>query len=349
MIAINKLKKPQSEEEIKSYWKYTDRVYISCICITYNQEIYIKDAIDSMLAQQTEYRFEIVIHDDCSSDKTREIICAYKEKYPTIIKLILQKENQYSKNPRIIPLTIPYLEGEFITICEGDDFWIDETKLQKQISSLIKSKEVHICFTAAKTLASDGSIKVIAKQKEEQIKFTLDEVVSGGGAFMPTASIMIRKVILYHLPEWYYSAPVGDYFLQIYASIDNGAIYLPIYSCIYRENSIGSWSNKRLSMTSSEIINEGEHYLRTFKKILVLNVSKDSIFPEISKKYLELSILAILSGYLSEFKYLVEKSWEYKNNLNLKQQFLYALRRSPRASRLLIFSYVYLMSKIRSK
>ena len=95
---ITKLVAPEREAEITKHWKYTDKVYTSVICITFNQDIYIRDAIDSFLAQVTEYKFEIIIHDDVSTDKTREILKEYQQKYPSIIKLILQETNQFSIN-----------------------------------------------------------------------------------------------------------------------------------------------------------------------------------------------------------------------------------------------------------
>ncbi|MCD9477029.1 glycosyltransferase [Photobacterium phosphoreum] len=146
-MEIKKLSAPSSEDEIKKYWKYTDKVHISCVCITFNQKDYIRDTIDSFLAQETEYRFEIIIHDDVSTDGTRDILLEYKDKYPSIIKLVLQDENQYSKGRRITPIAVSYTSGEYIAICEGDDFWIDKNKLQKQCFFLESNKNYGFIFT----------------------------------------------------------------------------------------------------------------------------------------------------------------------------------------------------------
>ena len=325
-MSINKLRKPRSEDEIKHFWTYTDKVYISCVCITYNQEIYIKDAIDSMLAQQTEYRFEIIIHDDFSSDKTREIIYEYKKKYPTIIKLVLQEENKYSKNPRIIPLIIPYIEGHYVTICEGDDFWIDSCKLEKQIIALESNTQVNICFTAAKSLSADGIINVISNFGLVSEVYTLNKVISGGGEFMPTASIMLRAEIIYNLPSWYYTAPVGDYFLQIFSSMYNGALYLPEITSVYRTNSTGSWSSQRKSMTIKQIELEGKRYEETFNKLIEDKIPASVINREIANQYMHLSMLAINSNYKKTAKKMICKSWTKQKRIGRRQIIIYAMR-----------------------
>ncbi|WP_426578379.1 glycosyltransferase [Xenorhabdus stockiae] len=244
MEIINKLICPETEDVIKSHWKYSDKVYISCVCIAYNHEIYIRDAIDSILAQKSEYRFELIIHDDKSTDRTREIILEYKKKFPSIIKLILQDENQYSKCERIISLTVPYLSGEYITICEGDDFWIDNKKLQQQIELLIKNKNINICISKAMSLHPDNSIKKFCDLGDKMKIITFNKCILGPQKdFYPTATFFLRKTVMSNLPDWFYSiAPVGDYYIQLFASYNQGCVYLPKITSVYRIESIGSWS-----------------------------------------------------------------------------------------------------------
>ncbi|MCD4621429.1 glycosyltransferase, partial [Proteus mirabilis] len=121
-MIINKLIPPEKESDIQKYWIHHDKIYISCICTTYNQDKYIEDTLNGMLAQKCDFKFEIIVHDDLSTDNTREILFKYKEKYPSIIKLILQNENQYQKKKKIFPLAIEQASGDFIALCEGDDF-----------------------------------------------------------------------------------------------------------------------------------------------------------------------------------------------------------------------------------
>jgi glycosyltransferase involved in cell wall biosynthesis len=110
---------------------------VSICCITYNQEKYIGDTIDGFLMQRTNFPFEIIVHDDASTDGTAEIVGKYATQYPDIIRPILQKENQWSKGIYASPTYVwPQAKGKYIALCEGDDYWTDPLKLQKQVDFL---------------------------------------------------------------------------------------------------------------------------------------------------------------------------------------------------------------------
>lgn len=142
-----------TQEEIMQNWsiKNTETPLVSVRCITYNHEPYIAQAIDGFLMQKTNFPFEVVIHDDASTDKTAEIIREYEKKYPLIIKPIYQTENQYSKGNGSVSKAIdPKLKGKYIAFCEGDDYWIDPNKLQMQVDFLEKNPEYGMCYTKTK-------------------------------------------------------------------------------------------------------------------------------------------------------------------------------------------------------
>ena len=121
---------------------------LSIVCHTYNQEKYISETLEGFLNQKTNFSFEIIIHDDASTDSTPEIINEYQEKYPELIKTILQKDNKYSKNINIwTKYTFPKCQGKYIAICEGDDYWTDEKKLQKQVDFLENNAEYVVTWT----------------------------------------------------------------------------------------------------------------------------------------------------------------------------------------------------------
>lgn len=123
-----------------------EEIKVSICCITYNHEKYIRDALESFLMQKTNFKYEIIVHDDASTDQTPQIIKEYAEKYPNIIVPILQTKNQYSQGIKIAATYIwPRARGKYITICEGDDFWIDEHKLQKQFEKMEIDKELAFC------------------------------------------------------------------------------------------------------------------------------------------------------------------------------------------------------------
>lgn len=123
-------------------------VLVSICCITYNHESYIKDTLDGFLMQKTFYPIEIIIHDDASTDRTKEIIKEYVTKYPNIFVPIFQTQNQWSKG--IKPATayvFPLVRGKYISFCEGDDYWIDPNKLQKQIDYLESNANTSMIFS----------------------------------------------------------------------------------------------------------------------------------------------------------------------------------------------------------
>lgn len=123
-------------------------IIVSISCITYNQAAYIRECIDGFLMQKTSFPFEILIHDDCSTDGTTEIIQEYAEKYPDIIKPLYETENQYQngKPAGSAVWNFPRAKGKYIAICEGDDYWIDPLKLQKQVDFLEANQEYGMCY-----------------------------------------------------------------------------------------------------------------------------------------------------------------------------------------------------------
>ena len=114
-----------------------DILMVSVRCATYNHVNYIRQCLDGFVMQRTNFRFEVIVHDDASTDGTTEIIREYAEKYPDIIKPMYETENQYSKDVKAMNIRINNrLTGKYIAICEGDDYWIDPLKLQKQVDFL---------------------------------------------------------------------------------------------------------------------------------------------------------------------------------------------------------------------
>lgn len=128
-----------------------NEIIVSVSCLTYQHEKYLRQALDSMLMQKTTFAYEIIVHDDASKDNTAAIIREYAEKYPNIIRPILQKENQYSQQVSIThQFILPAARGKYIAYCEGDDYWTDPYKLQKQVDFLEEHPEymatTHECW-----------------------------------------------------------------------------------------------------------------------------------------------------------------------------------------------------------
>jgi len=237
----------RSQEEIIKNWKGDfDKPIVTVLCTTYNHEKYIEDAIEGFLIQETNFPFEIIIHDDASTDKTAQIVREYEAKYPLLIKGIYQTKNRWSQGLKNGEILYPMSKGEYIALCEGDDYWTDAKKLQVQIDEMKKYPNVSISFHSAYELKDRKVGKILANRANDNKIFTTSEVISGYGDFCPTASLIVNKKVMKHLPYWYYSeAPVGDYFIQIFTSISGGALYINKIMSIYRVGETGGWSHSQ--------------------------------------------------------------------------------------------------------
>lgn len=154
-------------------------VMVSIECITYNHEHFIREALDGFLMQKTNFRFEVIVHDDASTDNTAAIIMEYAEKYPNIIKPILEKENIYPKDhgATIVKTVIKALRGKYVAICEGDDYWIDPNKLQKQIDFMERHPDFTFCFHNAKVHYEDNSKPVHSFANLESREYSEKELI----------------------------------------------------------------------------------------------------------------------------------------------------------------------------
>ncbi|MDD5716256.1 MAG: glycosyltransferase [Sulfuricurvum sp.] len=238
----------RTEEEIISNWNGNiNKPLVSVCCITYNHETFISEALDSFLLQETDFPIEVIIRDDASVDKTADIIKEYVKKYPKIVKPIYETENGFQKGIKAFPETLKKASGTFIALCEGDDYWTDIKKLQIQVDQMNNVPNVDISFHFINELKDGKEGKILGKQANETKVFLTSELILGGGEFCPTASLMIRRECIVNLPLWFYNeAPVGDYFIQILASLKGGALYINRNMAIYRVSHASSWTSNVL-------------------------------------------------------------------------------------------------------
>lgn len=141
---------------------------VSICCLTYNHSPYIGQCIEGFLMQKCNFNFEVLIHDDASTDGTSEIIQKYQEKFPKIIKPIVQTENQWSNGKRLnIRFNFPRAQGKYIALCEGDDYWTDPLKLQRQVDFLENNPEYSLVCGGFKSINTvTGEEEVIIKDIE---------------------------------------------------------------------------------------------------------------------------------------------------------------------------------------
>lgn len=211
---------------------------VSVWMITYNHQDYIAQAIDSILIQKTNFDIEIVIGDDYSTDDTRQIIKQYAEKHQEIIIPIFHKKNIGIQ--RNFATTIENCSGKYIALCEGDDYWTDPLKLQKQVDFLEANEDFSMACNSSSEVYEDGIEFKIAKSEESIIDLGM---VLREGWFIRTASIVFRReAIKKGFPDFFFKAYSTDYILQAMILKQGKCKYFPEVMSAYRRN-IGGISN----------------------------------------------------------------------------------------------------------
>ncbi|MDQ3100673.1 MAG: glycosyltransferase [Bacteroidota bacterium] len=203
---------------------------ISILCTTYNHASFIKDALESFLAQRVSVPIEIIVHDDASTDGTQEIIQQYQQKYPELIRAILQQENQYRLGKgRVIRNLYSAASGNYLALCEGDDHWIDPDKLQKQLDALEADPLAIGCFTDAYNQIRDQRSRFMGGYASAPTG-SVDQKTIIRGQGIPTCTVMFRKIDLSSFYEIIKQTPVVDTILFTYLTNYGYLLYLPFIS-----------------------------------------------------------------------------------------------------------------------
>lgn len=227
-------------------------IMVSIVCNTYNHKKYIRKCLDSLISQKVNFLYEILVHDDASIDGTDVIVKEYEEKYPDIIKGYYQHENQYSKGIRITrQYQYTRARGKYIAFCEGDDFWVDDYKLQKQYDIMENYPECYICVGKTKCCNEDGSYneRLIPDGnlmiEEGVIKpSTACSLIFQGYTFQTASYFARREVLDYAFKNDYMQKINGDE-AYLLSAVDLGSFYYinETMNC-YRLNACGSWNER---------------------------------------------------------------------------------------------------------
>lgn len=210
--------------------------------ITYNHQRFIGEAIEGVVKQKTNFPIDLVIGEDCSTDNTRTILLAYKEKYPQLIKLILHQKNiGMMKN---FVQTLQACKGEYIALCDGDDYWNDASKLQKQVDFMEENKGYAITFHDCNVIsANNETLKISKLGHSGRRDLTSAEIVSGTS--MPTSCVLFRRKDIINLPEEFINVTNGDTFLfALIGQYGKAKFLFDIGNSAYRVHDGGVWSNK---------------------------------------------------------------------------------------------------------
>ena len=225
-------------------------VAVTVYCTVYNHEKYLRQCLDSLTVQKTNFEYEIIVHDDASTDDSPKIIREYEEKFPNLFKVVYQKVNQYSQGTNIFTQFIePILQGKYIAFCEGDDYWVDPYKLQKQYDIMEKNPDCTFAIHNVACVMEDG-------QATNQ---TLPQKTIPTSKISPCDFISLINTYFFQLTSYFFRSdtfieysnsdlkkvtPAGDRAMLLYASSKGNAFYLDEIMSHYRMMANGSWSNR---------------------------------------------------------------------------------------------------------
>ena len=232
---------------------------VSILCIAYNHGKYICQCLNGIMNQKTDFPFEIIVHDDASTDDTPAIIQEFEHKYPQLFHCIYQRENQVKLKKPIVRNLLPLIRGKYVAVCEGDDYWIHPQKLQMQIEMLEKEDS---------SFFATGRSEVIDEAGNSRNYFFPDMEISTGvyssAEFLKLclfqrfqySSFVIRadkyREYILDPPEFRKKARVGDVSILLYFSYLGSVCYVSEVVSRYRLGSVNSWTSRFSLMNSEE-------------------------------------------------------------------------------------------------
>lgn len=247
---------------------------VSICCLTYNHEKYLKQCLDGFVNQKTSFDYEILVHEDASTDNTASILKEYEIKYPKLFKCIYQKENQFSKQNTLVNILFEMAQGDYLALCEGDDFWTDPYKLQKQVDFLESNRSYNFSGHSVDCTIPDAFNSKLKFKKTGRIP--LKQLIY-------TNCIHTSSFVFRNLPRneefftFFNNTPLGDFPQLVYFSQDKGAYVFKESMSTYRtDNSASEWNGKL------------ENKQRVDRKELVIKLMvSSSLFSPKAKKYLK--------------------------------------------------------------
>lgn len=296
------------------------KILVTVCFISYNQKKYIRESLEGIVKQKTTFPFEVLVHDDASTDGTVEIIKEYETKYPDLFKVIYEEENQYSKDPNIwLNFQFPYAQGEYLAFCEGDDYWTDEYKLQKQYEAMENNPACSMCVHNIRKINEDGSYRkeifppiFVTPGIITADKYIHEELGRGKWLFQ-TSSFFVKtcymKEWIENTPEFVKKSRAGDIVVLLYSLLKGDVIYIDNEMSNYRLDSSGSVGSK-LSVSKEFRKNQMGRYIEVMQ---LFDEFSEYRFHEDVQKYIQRREFAY---YIDAECYKEAKNKKYKEYYN---------------------------------
>jgi len=281
---------------------------VSISCITFNHAPYIRQCLDGLMMQKTSFSFELLIHDDASTDGTADIIKEYERKYPDTIKVIYEKENQWSKGRKGSSLfNFPRSSGKYIALCEGDDYWIDPLKLQKQVDFLENTNGYSAIASNSLIINEITNDTYPFSNKDTRDIITLEELILERQ--FHTASVMFRALYV-HQPDFEKLGNVYDTMLWCFLLTKNPIYYVNEISCVYRRGRQGVTESTNPYKWACNCEEWGQNLVSLF---CPKYVCKDIIYTNIVVQLLYYSLSLKKNITLPQRVRLIMKAFKYIN------------------------------------
>ena len=242
---------------------------MTVFCLAYNHEKYIRKTFEGFINQKTSFKFKVLVHDDASTDNTRNIIREYVEKYPDMFETILQEENKYQKGIDIEDeYILPKIDSKYVAVCEGDDYWTDPEKLQLQVDYMEKHPDCSLCVHNTEKIFENGKstgkfFNPLNKEQDYDFKAI---ALSEPSAYFHFSSLMWRHDTFRRKVPAFEMKGIGDYPMALYFATIGYIHYIPRIMSCYRLNSVGSWSSM-MDSDSSKKVRQHQNMLDGFKSI----------------------------------------------------------------------------------
>jgi glycosyltransferase involved in cell wall biosynthesis len=215
-------------------------VKVSVLIKAYQHERFIAAAVESAVRQDTDFEYEIVVGEDCSRDRTRDVLLALRDRYPDKLRLLLRERNL--GNVRNLTETLCACRGEYVALLDGDDFWTAPRKLQRQAAHLDAHPELSSCAHNA-AVVDDSGERVLRNYRPGRRSHVISLRRMLVNDPVPTSSVMFRRALCRQLPDWYYTVPMGDWPLHVLTLRHGGMAYFGEVMGAYRQHAGGLWSS----------------------------------------------------------------------------------------------------------